>query len=276
MHCREHLISEGNKMKHTLLAAAVLSSGIIVAPAFAADMAPATAPAYKAAPMAPVSAYNWTGFYVGGNVGGGWSSLSSSVLSPGSAAFPVGTAFTKHSLSGVLGGIQGGFNWQTGHWVLGVEGEYTWADIDGSATTVSVPLPAFSAVTTAKIKDIALATGRVGYAEDNWLFYAKGGGAWGETSSNGTVFTGGTVFETSSSSTDRSGWVVGAGIEWGFAPNWSAKLEYDHIDFGSKTFTSLGSVTGTSLFSSSEKIDEVKGGVNYRFNWWGGPVVAKY
>ena len=162
-------------MKHTLLAAAALSSGIIVTPAFAADMAPATAPAYKAAPMAPVSAYNWTGFYVGGNVGGGWSSLSSSVLSPGSAAFPVGT-----------------------------------------------------------------------------------------------------VFETSSSSSDRSGWVVGAGIEWGFAPNWSAKLEYDHIDFGSKTFTSLGSVTGTSLFSSSEKIDEVKGGVNYRFNWWGGPVVAKY
>lgn len=258
-------------MKKFLFCTASLAALSISASAFAADMAPA----YKAAPMAPVSVYNWTGFYVGGNVGGGWSDLSSTLSAPGSPAFPVGTVFTRHNLSGVLGGIQGGYNWQAGSWVLGVEGEYSWADINGSATTVSIPFPAFSDNSSSRIKNIALATGRVGYAADNWLFYVKGGGAWGQSSSNGTVLVGAATFETSSASSDRSGWVVGGGVEWGFAPNWSAKLEYDHIDFGSTTIASVGTVTGTTFLNSSERIDIVKGGVNYRFNW-GGPVVANY
>jgi len=92
----------------------------------------------------------------------------------------------------------------------------------------------FSGTSTARLKDFALLTGRMGWAADNWLFYAKGGVALGRSSSSSVgVLANGTLFETGSSSTDRSGWIVGAGVEWGFAPGWSAKIEYEHFDFGS-------------------------------------------
>jgi outer membrane immunogenic protein len=116
----------------------------------------------------------------------------------------------------------------------------------------------------------------LGYAANNWLFYVKGGGAWTQGNSNGNGFlANGTFFESTSSSTNRSGWVVGGGVEWGFTPNWSAKIEYDHIDTGSTNVTINTSRATTSFVSSSSTIDLVKAGVNYRFNW-GGPVVAKY
>jgi outer membrane autotransporter protein len=112
--------------------------------------------------------------------------------------------------------------------------------------------------------------------EANYFLRLKGGGAWGQGSSSGSVvLANGTVFETTSSSSNRSGWVIGAGVEWGFAPNWSAKIEYNHIDFGSSNVAINGTVTGISNVSSTDMIDVVKAGVNYRFNW-GGPVVAKY
>jgi outer membrane immunogenic protein len=259
-------------MKKALFGSMV-TLAIAVTPAFAADMTPA----YKAAPMAPpVAIYNWTGFYIGGHIGGGWAENESIQLAPGSVSFPTGTAFTKNNLSGFLGGVQGGFNWQaSNNFVLGVEGEYSWADLNGTASTVSV-VNGFVTTATAKINDLALATGRLGYAANNWLFYVKGGGAWGQASTNGTgVLANGTPFNTTSSSTNRSGWVVGGGVEWGFAPNWSAKIEYDHIDFGSST-VAINTTPGTTNFiSTSQTVDLVKGGINYRFNW-GGPVVATY
>jgi outer membrane immunogenic protein len=244
----------------------------LAAPAVAADLPART---YTKAPVAPVPVYNWSGFYIGGHVGGGWGDLGSTEIAPGTGAFPVGTVFSRNNLSGPLGGVQGGFNWQTGALVLGVEGEYSWENLTGTATTTSVPLPAFVSHVNATASDLALATARVGYAANEWLFYVKGGGAWGHGSSSGTTTFAGALFETNSTSSDRSGWVVGGGVEWGFAPNWSAKLEYNHVDFGSKNLAILSSVTGTSFVSSSERLDIVKAGVNYRFNW-GGPVVAKY
>jgi outer membrane immunogenic protein len=114
------------------------------------------------------------------------------------------------------------------------------------------------------------------HRSDNWLVFAKGGGAWssGSTSGNGFLANG-TFFETTSSSTHRDGWVVGGGVEWGFAPGWSAKVEYNHIDFGSTNVTIFPSRGAVSFVTSSETLDLVKVGVNYRFNW-GGPVVARY
>ena len=126
----------------------------------------------------------------------------------------------------------------------------------------------FISTSTVKTKDIAMVTGRLGYAANNWLFYFKGGGAWGQGNLNGTgVLANGTFFETTSSSTDRSGWVVGAGVEWGFSPGWSAKLEYNHVDFGSTNVAINTSLATTSFVRSSETVDIVKAGVNYRFNW---------
>jgi outer membrane immunogenic protein len=85
----------------------------------------------------------------------------------------------------------------------------------------------------------------------------------------------GVPFNYTSSRSDRDGWVLGAGIEWGFAPNWSAKIEYEHIDLGNKTVQINSTAAATSFVDSSSRIDVVKAGVNYRFNW-GGPVVARY
>lgn len=260
-------------MKNILLTTVALAALSLGAPAVAADLAPAPAQ-YKAPPPAMVG-YNWSGFYVGGNIGGAWNSMNSTVLAPGSAAFPVGTAFTRHDLSGVIGGIQGGFNYQVGAFVVGVEGEYSWTSLNGTVSTTSIPFPGTVVLTTQKLTDIALATARAGYAADNWLFYVKGGGAWGHNDGNGTVTVGGAPFETSTSSADRSGWTAGAGVEWGFARNWSARLEYDHIDFGSKAVSTFGTVTGPGLVTTSETVDMVRAGVNYRFDW-GGPVVARY
>jgi outer membrane immunogenic protein len=242
-------------------------------PSFAADL-PAAQTYTKAPVYVPPPAYNWTGFYVGGHVGGGWGSQQSMEIAPGTPAFPVGSVFTRNSTSGFLGGVQGGFNWQASNLVLGVEGEYSWADVSGTATTVNGT--GFTSTVTAKTNGYELATGRIGYAADNWLFFAKGGGAWSQGNSNGTgVLAGGAVFDTTTSSSNRTGWVAGAGIEWGFAPNWSAKIEYNHIDFGSTNVAIVSSVSGISNVSSTDRVEVVKGGVNYHFNW-SGPVVAKY
>ena len=232
---------------------------------YAADL-PAKAPAYKAPP--PIALYNWTGFYIGGHIGGGWADEGATELAPGTVSFPTGTVFNDHHLSGFLGGVQGGFNWQaSNNFVLGIEGEYSWEDLRGTTSTVSI-VNGFISTTTVKSTELALLTGRLGYAANNWLFYFKGGGAWGHGSSNGTGVTGaGAFFDTTSSSTDRTGWVVGGGVEWGFAPNWSAKIEYNHVDFGSTNVSILSSTGTTSFVSSKDREDIVKAGVNYHFNW---------
>jgi outer membrane immunogenic protein len=262
-----------NVVRKLLIASTALAL-IAATPVLAADLPAQT---YAKTPVyVPPPVYNWTGFYIGGHIGGGWADQGSTTLAPGTVAFPTGTVTAKNNLSGFLGGVQGGFNWQTSALVLGVEGEYSWADVTGTATTASTVLPGFTSTVTAKNKDYVLATGRAGYAADNWLFFVKGGGAWAQTSSSGTgLLASGAVFDTTTSSANRTGWVVGVGVEWGFAPNWSAKLEYNHLDFGSTNVSVLSSTSGLLNISSTNTVEVVKGGINYRFNW-GSPVVAKY
>jgi outer membrane immunogenic protein len=230
----------------------------------------------KARPMVEAAAYDWSGFYFGVHAGWGWADVGSTELDPGTASFPTGTVFTKNSTSGPLGGVQGGFNWQLGrNFVLGVEGEFSAMGLHGTATTVSV-VNGFVSTVAVETKDLELVTGRIGYAADNWLIFAKGGGAWASGRSSGTgVLANGTFFETTSSHSNRDGWVVGGGVEWGFAPGWSAKVEYNHIDFGSTNITVIPSRGAPSFVTSSESMDLVKVGLNYRFNW-GAPVVARY
>jgi outer membrane immunogenic protein len=231
--------------------------------------------------------YNWTGFYIGGHVGGAWADDGSTELDPGTGAFPSGTAFDKAHPNGVVGGGQIGYNWQMpSNLVIGVEGEWSWADVKGSETTVStVTTPAILrglySTSTHKADDYATVAGRLGYAANNWLVYVKGGAAWEHTGSTSVAnFANGTVDDTSAVANYwRSGWVVGVGFEWGFAPNWSAKFEYDHFDFGSvnlQNLTLTGATAGTiSNVRSTVTTEMVKAGVNYHFNF-GGPVVANY
>ena len=126
--------------------------------------------------------------------------------------------------SGFLGGAQIGFNWQTGAFVFGIEGDWSWTNADGS---IASPV----ALTT-EHNWYGTATARVGYAVDNWLWYVKGGAAW--LDADYTI--GGVTF-----SDTRTGWTVGTGIEWALGPNWSAKLEYNYMDFGKDTVGSADS-----------------------------------
>lgn len=250
-------------VKKLLLASAALAL-ISASPGFAADLP------VKAPPM-PEPVFTWTGLYFGGNAGWGWSRTVSTELPPGSGAFPIGTVFSADNTSGFLAGVQGGFNYQTAYnLVVGAEGEWTWTNMSGTAAPTISTVPrfaGFSSITTGKTTEIAALTGRIGYAAGNWLFYGKGGVALDHTNSSGLSFNpNGTLFETTSTGTDRSGWVVGAGFEWAFAPAWSAKIEYEHFDFGSTNIAVVGTIN-TTFVSNTQRIDLVKGGINYRFNW---------
>jgi outer membrane immunogenic protein len=265
------LIGRGTAMfRKVLFTGAALA--LFASSGFAADL-PMKAPMYVPPPV-----YDWTGFYIGGNAGWGWSTSKSLEIAPGSGAFPVGTVFTPRNSNGWLGGVQAGYNYQAApNFVVGVEGEYTWSDITGTSVTVStVPrFAGFTSISTGKLTDFALGTVRLGYAAGNWLFYGKGGIAWGQSSGSGIANNAnGTLFDTSTHSSNSAGWVVGIGTEWGFAPGWSARIEYDHIGFESRNVLINGTASLTNT-SSASNVDLVRGGLNYRFNW-GAPLVAKY
>jgi outer membrane immunogenic protein len=234
------------------------------------------------APPAPMPSYNWTGLYIGGNFGGGWSNSDFS----GSTVFGgVASTFSgSDNLSGILGGGQIGANYQLPNsWVIGIEADVDWADIDGS-TSVCSTAAGFTAGCVhdhVKLEDFGTVRGRLGYAWNNMLLYGTGGWAWGETETRSnltcvgvlcpgtsTAFTGG----GSSASATANGWAAGAGLEWAFTRNWTARLEYLHLQFNGigESFSSAGTVAGapftsTSSSSANAGIDVVRVGVNYIF-----------
>jgi outer membrane immunogenic protein len=234
-------------MRASLLFGICLAA-LAAAPAIAADL-PLKAP--PAPP--PVPAFNWTGFYIGANIGGAFThdTLTDNLT---------GASLSSNN-DGFIGGGQVGYNWQINSWVLGVE----W-DIDGTTLSRTGPgvVTAIGTLQGHTSTDwISTLTGRIGYAADRWLWYAKGGGAWAQESASITnLGTGASV----SASNTRSGWTVGGGVEWAFAQQWSAKLEYDFVRLDNSNFNTF---VGDSL-TFRRDINMVMAGVNYRFNWGGG------
>ncbi len=220
------------------------------AAAIAADI-PARMPA-KAPAMVPVPVFTWTGFYIGLHAGYGWGD-SSWVDDPALT----GLALGSHKISGALAGGQIGYNWQTGPWVFGIEADAAWADIKGSH------VDQFLSDLHTKLRAVGTVTGRVGHAWNNHLLYVKGGGAWGSFKYDDFFTLGGPLNGASSNS--RWGWTAGAGWEYGFTRNWSVKVEYNYLDFGSDTFTFNGGIGGVYLQTIDNHVHVVKGGVNYRF-----------
>jgi outer membrane immunogenic protein len=239
-------------IKTTLLSAAAVIA--LAAPAAAADLQPR--PYTKAPVMAPVQApiFNWTGFYVGGHIGGAFAG-DNNIEDNGGRFF---------------GGVQGGADYQfANNWVLGIEAQYSWMASNNGGGVI---FPVTGTTAFQDTRGLGSVTGRLGYAFGPTLLYAKGGYAW--RNSNLDLLTAGglpAAYTTSGSRND--GYTVGAGLEYMFAPNWSAKLEYQYYKFGDTTFTGgPADVIGTS-FRNDEHT--VKAGLNYRFGW-GGPTVAKY
>jgi len=234
------------KMKLSTIAAALLAGTAI---ASAADLPARTYT--KAAPVYAAPAYNWTGFYAGVHGGYGWSDS----ITAGTPGVSVITESTS-DLKGGFGGGQIGYNWQLApSWVWGIEADAAGAGIRWGLNDLA------GGTFETKIRALGSVTGRIGYAVDNLLIYAKGGWGWADSRVSLTVPGVGSA----SDSQFNSGWTVGGGLEYGFAPSWSAKVEYQYYDFSNKTY-----------FDSIElgaSIHTIKGGINYHFNW-GGPVAA--
>lgn len=201
-----------------LLAAAVTASVVAVLPAMAADMRPVPIPGPYVAAPAP----GWTGAYVGLNAGYQFGKVDHLPLKP----------------NGVLGGIQGGYNWQTGQFVLGAETDLQLSSADDTFAPYQFSNPWFGTV-----------RGRIGMTFSNVLVYATGGLAYGR---GRLTFVGLTETHTD------AGWTAGGGIEVGLTPHWSAKVEYLYFDLGNQSYVLTGASNG--LTSSLLRF-----GVNYRF-----------
>jgi outer membrane immunogenic protein len=278
-------------MRHfstTLLMTAAIASLGFANIASAADLPART---YTKAPVAPV-AFNWSGFYIGGFVGGAFADRNATATDPQSAPLAFyngGNLVNSYGLnSSFIGGGTIGYNWQTpgSNLVLGLEGEAGYLHLHRSQQDINAVNSGFAlpdSVNSTRIGDAyGVIAGRVGFASDRALFYAKGGVAFvgNNYSFSDPCTTGGcgaaTLFLNNSGT--QVTWAAGAGIEYALTNNWSIKGEYLYLGTR-KTFTQSG-VAGASLAGTIETnsasdpgVHTAKIGINYRF---GGPIVAKY
>ena len=270
------------------IAASALAAMAATSAASAADLA---ARPYTKAPAMVEPIYNWTGFYIGGNVGYSWGRSSDTSTLTNGAGTVLLTSADRANMDGVIGGAQIGYNWQVQNWVWGLEADIQGSDQKGGRnflcpTSVCTPPfgviavfpgPAVPVALDQKLEWFGTVRGRVGVlATPKVLFYATGGLAYGEVRTAETIGAG--AFGFSSSST-RAGYTVGAGVEGVIAGNWTAKLEYLYVDLGRvsgsfvTTIPALGGGVLSSNHSSRVTDNIVRVGLNYKF---GGPVVAKY
>jgi outer membrane immunogenic protein len=231
--------------KFLISSTAALAVLAIWTSAEAADLPARPAPVY----MPP--AFTWTGFYLGGNIGGAYGSTT---LTDG---------FTGGSVTGTLGGWQGGgqvgFNYQMAALVLGVEGTFDSTSLN--STTGGVPVAGGALQVAANTQWITTAAVRFGYAADRALFYGKAGGGW--VGNNATVTNLATGASASSSNTNN-GWLLGAGLEYAFTPNWTAKVEYDYL--GLRGWSAPNPLNLADSVNIKRQINMFTVGFNYKFS----------
>jgi outer membrane immunogenic protein len=239
----------------------------LAAPAFAADLPART---YTKAPVVVSPVYDWSGFYIGANAGGASSRNCWNLTNAGGVAVAPAVGEGCANATGGLAGGQIGYRWQNANLVFGLEAQGDWASLSGSS--LSSPAALTAVITnTSKMDSFGLFTGQVGYAWNNVLGYVKGGAALTHDKYNGSLT--GTGIQLDTASETRWGGAIGAGIEIGFAPNWSVAFEYDHLFMGNANlnFTLAGIPTSTDSIGQNVDIGTVR--LDYRF---GGPIVAKY
>jgi outer membrane immunogenic protein len=253
-------------MKKLLLASAALAVLGAATSASAADLA---ARPYTKAPPMIVAMYDWSGFYIGGN--GGWGTSRKCWDTTTVLNTPLAFNEGCHDASGGTAGGQIGYRWQSAAWVFGLEAQGNWADFKGSNVS---QLVLGATGNRSKIEAFGLFTGQIGYAWNNTLLYVKGGAAVTSDKYEGYTVATNVVFDTAKET--RWGGTVGVGLEYGFTPNWSFAVEYDHMFMqnGTNSFasTTVPGVT-TRIDRIGQDVDVVTARINYK---WGGPVIAKY
>jgi outer membrane immunogenic protein len=224
-------------MRGILIVGAAAGAMLAAVGAQAADLPrPVPAPMVTKAPPYVEQVFNWTGFYIGVNGGGGWGH-SRTDLSGG-----------FDTSGGVVGGTIG-YNWQLGNWVLGFEGDVDWSNVSGTTSAAGCP------GCSVQNNWLSTARGRVGYSFGQWLPYITGGLAAGDVQASVPGFSGQTNTQV--------GWAAGAGVEYAITNNWSAKLEYLHVDLG--RFDCNVSCGAVSTDNVSFRDNLVRGGINFRF-----------
>lgn len=266
-------------MNKLLLVGIALGALVGAGSANAADLPFKAAP--RAVAPAPV-AYDWSGIYVGAHVGGGWATNDQSDPGLGIIGTLLGVPPVQTTdSSGILGGLQAGWNYQIGRLVLGTELDFSWADVNGTSTSTFAagivgPGTSISRSLTANTDWMGTSTVRLGYAHDRWMFYSKAGAAFAHTNYTSTWLgngAGGATLFTGTGDKTSVGWTVGFGAEWAFMSNWSAKLEYDFMDFGSRTVTVNGTIGPGAInvpasfgIVNEQTINQVKFGLNYKIS----------
>ena len=259
-------------MKRILMASAVaFAAG---GQALAADLPPPMAPPPRApamyVPVAPL--YNWSGFYIGGNLGAGWNST-------GSITDTAGSTFGTTTNTSFLGGGQVGVNYEFwGGVVVGAEAMFDWLPNTKNTINASNKCSRVTNTAAANINNrwLTTATGKLGYAWDRVLLYGKGGGAWvGVSNPSLTVnngANGAASFATNSS--NNFGWTAGLGVEWAFAVNWSARAEWDYVRLQNQSYTVASTApvpfANDVISVNNRSINMFTAGLNYKFGggWW--------
>lgn len=271
-----------------ILSGIAAAAWLLATGAFAADL-----PAYTRAPMFVDPVFNWTGFYVGGNIGYSWGRSSDSSTLTNTAGTVLFASTGTTDLNGVVGGGQIGYNWQIQNWMWGLEADIQGTNEKGTrdficsagvcvptppailAPVVGIPVPV---ALNQKIDWFGTVRGRAGVlATPALLLYATGGLAYGEVDSNATIGAASTAFANTGAT--NFGWTAGAGIEGAIGGGWTARLEYLYVDLGRvngsflTTINAFGGGVLSANYSSHITDNIVRVGINYKFN---SPVVARY
>jgi opacity protein-like surface antigen len=259
------------KRKQNLLVGLASLTLLDIAAATAADLP------VKAPPPAPVAAYNWSGFYLGGHAGYRWANANFSgpgndIDVPGLGTIPFPARNESYHLNGGIVGVQGGYNFMITPTILaGLEGDWTWGSSSNNATggfilTVN-PLDGFSFVSNVQLTWQATIRGRIGVVNGPWLFYGTGGAAFARVrwTDNSTFTSFGTPFAVSVSDVGKTltGFALGAGVEYMWTSNWIARLEYLYENFGNVNVPfSLGPQIGTL---DLKDVYKVRVAISYKF-----------
>jgi outer membrane immunogenic protein len=249
-------------MKKLIIACAGIAALVAGAlqPAAAADV-----PMVYSRPPAYVI-FTWTGFYFGAHGGGAWGRKEATAALPFTIGIvPVTPAIASTDPTGGLAGGQIGANYQSGSFVFGVEADASWSDLTGSSTCSlnAGGLATFAGGCNSKVQGLGTIAGRLGVAFDRTLVYGKGGAAW----ANDKYELNTTILNFNANET-RWGWMLGGGVEYSFTDNWSAKIEYNYLDFGTRGIEFTDTTDQFSLNADiRQRIHVVKAGINYRFGW---------
>ena len=214
-------------------------------------------PVYKTPMLSPAPIYNWTGCYVGVNIGGAWGTLDVTDVNTHASVAP-------HN-SGFAGGGQIGCDYQMSQWVVGIRNIIDGTSISNGAT---ISDGVFSGTVNSHLHWFDALTARGGYlVQPNVLLYGQGGAAW--TSWNVTAFNGAGAQVAEISGGNRTGWTAGGGVEWMFVPHWSLFAEFNYMGFGTRSNAATVCVAGvgctTDTFSAKANLRNALVGVNYKF-----------